>query len=93
MCLRPLVQRLPPIYRDTLLAAEFDGRPLRALAEAEGVSLSAIKSRASRGRRLLQDELVACCSVTLSKSGAVLDYDERAAGTCAPGCGSSAPSK
>ena len=93
MCLRPLIQRLPPIYRDTLLAAEFDGRPLRALAEAEGVSLSAIKSRASRGRRLLQDELVACCSVTLSKSGTVLDYDERAAGTCAPGCGSSAPSK
>ena len=82
-CLRPLVERLPPIYRETLLAAEFEGRPLRALAEAEGVSLSAIKSRASRGRRLLQDELAACCSVTVSKAGKVLDYDERAAGACA----------
>jgi len=89
-CLRPMVQRLPPIYRDTLMATEFEGKPLRAIADAEGLSLSAIKTRANRGRKLLQEELIECCRISLSKSGKVLDYDFRAAEQCAPavdGCG------
>jgi RNA polymerase sigma-70 factor, ECF subfamily len=81
-CLRPMAERLPPKYRETVLAAEFDGRPLRELAQAEGVTLSAIKSRASRGRRLLQEELVSCCGVVLSPSGQVLDFDPTAARQC-----------
>jgi RNA polymerase sigma-70 factor, ECF subfamily len=82
-CLRPMAERLPPIYRDTLLAAEFDGRPLRHVADAQGLSLSAIKSRASRGRKLLQEELLACCRVSLSPSGRVLEYEPRAVDPCA----------
>lgn len=84
-CLRPMALRLPDKYRQTVLEAEFNGSLLRDLAQAEGVSLSAIKSRASRGRRMLQDELVSCCSVVLSPSGQVLDYDSLAAQKCAPG--------
>lgn len=82
-CLRPMAERLPPIYRDTLLAAEFDEKPLRSVAEAQGLSLSAVKSRASRGRKLLQDELVACCRISLSPSGRVLEYEPRIADPCA----------
>jgi RNA polymerase sigma-70 factor, ECF subfamily len=87
-CLRPMAERLPSLYRDTVVAAEFDGALLRDLAQAEGVSVSAIKSRASRGRKLLQQELVSCCSVVLSPSGEVLDYDPVAAQQCIPrqGC-------
>lgn len=84
-CLRPMVRRLPDKYRQTVLACEFDGARLRDLADAEGVSLSAIKSRASRGRRMLQDELVTCCNVVLSASGQVMDYDPVAVRRCAPG--------
>lgn len=83
-CLRPMAERLPPKYRETVIAADFDGTPLRQLADAEELTVSAIKSRASRGRRLLQQELVACCRVVLSDSGQVLDYDPRAAQQCAP---------
>lgn len=83
-CLRPMALRLPDKYRQTVLEAEFNGALLRDLAQAEGVSLSAIKSRASRGRRMLQDELVLCCSVVLSPSGRVLEYDSVAAQQCAP---------
>jgi RNA polymerase sigma-70 factor, ECF subfamily len=83
-CLRPLAERLPDTYRSTVLAAEFDGVRLADLARAEGVSISAIKSRASRGRRLMKDELLACCRVELSGSGRVLDYDTRAAQGCGP---------
>lgn len=89
-CLRPMAERLPDHYRDTLLAAEFEGQPIKQIAEAQGISLAAAKTRASRGRKMLQRELVQCCRVVLSDSGQVLDYDPRAASNCAPapsGCG------
>jgi RNA polymerase sigma-70 factor (ECF subfamily) len=83
-CLRPMAERLPDAYRGTLIAAEFDGLALAEVARQQGVSLSAVKTRASRGRRLLQQELVKCCRVALSAHGQVLDYDARKASECAP---------
>jgi RNA polymerase sigma-70 factor (ECF subfamily) len=83
-CLRPMVERLPEKYRKTMIQAELNGALLSDLAQIEGVSLSAIKSRASRGRKMLQDEMVSCCSVILSAKGEVLDYDLLAAKQCAP---------
>ncbi|MBN9206203.1 sigma-70 family RNA polymerase sigma factor [Methylibium petroleiphilum] len=83
-CLRPVAETLPETYRDTLLAAEFEGLPLAEVARAQGLSLSAVKTRASRGRRLLQQQLVACCRVALSAQGEVLDYDPGEAAKCAP---------
>lgn len=87
-CLRPLAERLPATYRATLIAAEFDGQKLADVAREQGLSLTAVKTRASRGRRLLQQELVECCSIALSAQGQVVDYDARKAASCAPsGCG------
>jgi RNA polymerase sigma-70 factor, ECF subfamily len=83
-CLRPLAERLPPTYRATVLAADIEGRPLAAVAQEQGLTLSAVKTRASRGRRLLQAELVQCCRVAVSASGQVLDYDAAATALCAP---------
>jgi RNA polymerase sigma-70 factor (ECF subfamily) len=57
---------------------------LADVAKAQGLSLSAVKTRASRGRRLLQQQLVECCRVALSPKGAVMDYDARKAAACAP---------
>lgn len=72
-CLRPMAERLPAHYRDALLAADFDGRKLKALAEEQGVSLSAIKSRVSRGRGLLREQVLECCHVETG-AGWVQDY-------------------
>lgn len=83
-CLRPMAERLPGHYRDALLAAEFEGQPFKQIAQTQGISLAAAKTRASRGRKLLQQELVECCRVVLSERGHVLDYDTQAASSCAP---------
>ncbi|CAG1006747.1 ECF RNA polymerase sigma factor SigH [Burkholderiales bacterium] len=83
LCLEPLANRLPETYRDTVRAAEFEGRALRDIAQAQGISVAAAKQRASRGRRLLHRELMRCCSVALSPTGRLLDYDARAATRCA----------
>lgn len=72
-CLRAFVERLPPLYRDTLIATEFQGETMRALAQSQGVSVSAIKSRVSRGRAMLRDRLLACCDIEIT-DGIVSDY-------------------
>jgi RNA polymerase sigma-70 factor, ECF subfamily len=73
-CLKPLTESLPPMYRNTLLAADFEGQTLQLIADRESLSLSAIKSRASRGRQMLKQSLLACCQVDVSQSGQVVDF-------------------
>lgn len=80
-CLRPFIEQLPPLYRDTLIATEIEGVTMRALAEAEGVSVSAIKSRAMRARAKLKELLLACCHVEMV-DGLVSDYHRNNAGSC-----------
>lgn len=85
-CLRPAAQALPETYRTTVIAAELEGRPLAEIAAELGLSLSAVKKRASRGRRLLRDQMVECCSIALSAQGKVLDFDGRQPSNCGPRC-------
>lgn len=80
-CLRPLADALPPRYRDTLLAVEFGDRSLRELADAEGVSLSAIKSRAARARKMLRERVQDCCTVEFA-GGLVGEFTLRPGAQC-----------
>ena len=84
-CIKPLALQLPPIYRDTLLAADFDGRTLRSIAAEQGLSVSAVKSRASRARSMLRDELLRCCLVEMS-NGVITDYHRRTSDQCGGAC-------
>jgi RNA polymerase sigma-70 factor, ECF subfamily len=84
-CLRPLALQLPPIYRDTLIATDFEGKTMQSLADEQDVSLSAIKSRASRARSMLKDKLLDCCHVETS-AGLVVDYHRRTRSRCADAC-------
>lgn len=84
-CLRPFTQQLPAIYRDTLFATDFEGKTMRTLAEEQGVSLSAIKSRASRARLMLKAKLLECCHVEIS-NGIVTDYSRQSSSSCGDGC-------
>ena len=86
LCLRPFAEQLAPIYRDSLLASELDGIGMRELAEREGVSLSAIKSRVSRARRMLKDKVLECCHVEM-QDGVVSDYFRHPVPPCEKGCG------
>ncbi len=65
-CLKPLAMQLEPIYRETLLATDFEGKTINAVASEAGVSPSAIKSRASRARTKLKALFVECCQVEIA---------------------------
>ena len=82
-CLKPLVAALPPRYRDAVLLSELGGLTQNDAAQRLGLSLSGAKSRVQRGRRMLQEKLLACCRVELDHRGAIVDYE--APDGCGPG--------
>ena len=81
-CVRPLLQLLPPSYREALTLVEFDGMPQVEAASRLGISVSGMKSRVQRGRAMLRDGLLECCEISRSATGGVLDFARRDGGSC-----------
>ena len=76
-CLVPMIRTLPARYAEALLLTDIDGLTQAAAAERLGLSLSGMKSRVQRGRRLLKQTLLRCCAVELDRRGGVVDYHPR----------------
>jgi RNA polymerase sigma-70 factor (ECF subfamily) len=74
---RAFVDMLPSPYREALRLTEIDGLTMREAAEREAVSLSGMKSRVQRGRRLLRELFEACCEIALDARGRVVEYTPR----------------
>ena len=88
-CLRPMVERLSPDYRDAVKLVELEGLTQQAAAKRVGISLSGMKSRVQRGRKQLKEMLSDCCLIELDRRRAVVGYDVRDTGCQA--CGPSTP--
>lgn len=76
-CLVPMIRTLPARYAEALLLTDIEGLTQAAAAERLGLSLSGMKSRVQRGRRLLKQTLLRCCEVELDRRGGVVDYHPR----------------
>ena len=76
VCLRPLVERLEPKYREALLIVDFNGVKQAEAAKKIGITLSAMKSRVQRARARLKTELLNCCSVEVDRFGKIIDYKQ-----------------
>jgi len=76
---RAFVEMLPTPYREALQLTEIEGLTMREAAEREGVSVSGMKSRVQRGRRLLRELFEACCEIALDARGRVVEYTPRSA--------------
>lgn len=74
---RAFVEMLPSPYREALQLTEIEGLTMREAAEREGVSISGMKSRVQRGRRLLRELFEACCEIALDARGRVVEYTPR----------------
>lgn len=81
------VTELPVRYRDPLVRHEFQGQSLQEVADAEGLTLTATKSRVRRARLLLREMLDRCCRFEFDRNGKVIDMIPRS--TCA--CGAKRP--
>ena len=74
---RAFIDMLPAPYREALHLTEIDGLTMREAADREAVSISGMKSRVQRGRRLLRELFEACCEIALDARGRVVDYTPR----------------
>ena len=84
-CLQPLIDQLPPMYRDALTRVDLHGETHQRAAAAAGISVSGMKSRVQRGRDQLRDLLTTCCAVHTDTTGAIRSYhpdDRRCASNC-----------
>lgn len=86
-CVRPLLDALPADYRRALELTDLDGRTQADAARLEGISVSGMKSRVQRGRRLLAALVRDCCELTTDCRGEVMGLHPRSGGCgCSPAC-------
>lgn len=73
----PFVAMLPSPYREALTLTELEGLTQKQAATMLGISLSGMKSRVQRGRRMLRETFEACCNVALDMRGRVMTCEPR----------------
>lgn len=80
------VAALPSPYREAITLTELQGMTQKDAAEMLGISLSGMKSRVQRGRRQIQQMLLACCEIALDARGRVVSFDRRTDGRVPENC-------
>ena len=82
-CMLPLLQQLPPDYREAVTLSEIDGLRQKEVAVKQGLSLSGAKSRVQRGREMLKTLFLECCKIEQGHRGSIVDYQpQRECGNC-----------
>ena len=72
-----MIQSLPDGYREAVHLAEIEEQSQQDVAERLGLSLSGAKSRVQRGRAMLKEILLQCCSFELDSRGRVMGCDPK----------------
>jgi RNA polymerase sigma-70 factor, ECF subfamily len=83
-CLEPLVQRLPPTYRDALMLTDLGDLSQVQAARRLGLSVPGMKARVQRGRAQLRVLLAECCDVALDASRRIAEVQRTGPCACAP---------
>lgn len=73
---------LPEEHAAAVRAADLEGKSMREIADGAGISVSGAKSRVQRGRKMLEQQLRACCELDVDRRGHVRDV-RRKSGSCA----------
>lgn len=76
-CVRPLLDTLPPLYRDAVCRVDLEGERQVDVAAELGLGLSALKSRVQRGRAMLREAFAACCAFRKDAAGRVVEFEPR----------------
>lgn len=72
--LLPLILRLPPKYKNILLLCDIHNISRKTLSTSLDMSMSCIKKRVERARKLLAAKLQECCNFSNNKYGGILEH-------------------
>lgn len=70
-CIVRVLSELAADDRDIIQRCDFNGMKLQAFADANGLTLSAVKSRIQRARQRLREHLTSACQVRFDEQGKV----------------------
>lgn len=74
--LKPFIEALPKKYRDALIAIDINGLTHKEFSEQQEISLACSKSRVQRGRKMVKEMLMDCCTFNSDVYGNVFDYEK-----------------
>jgi RNA polymerase sigma-70 factor (ECF subfamily) len=80
--MRTMILRLPQPYRDALVQADLRRVKQTDIARKYGLSVSAVKSRVQRARKMLKEMLMQCCHFEFDKFGIIIDYNPICCSKC-----------
>ncbi len=75
----PIINSLPTKYKTVLLMTEIYGLPHKEIAEQFDLSVSCIKTRVVRARKLLAEQMRKCCSFEYDKYGNIVNCTDKPA--------------
>lgn len=76
-CLKAMVGNLPETYKQAILLTEFQNMTQKELSEKLGISISGVKSRVQRSRKMLKEMLLGCCHLEIDRRGNIIDYKHK----------------
>jgi RNA polymerase sigma-70 factor (ECF subfamily) len=76
-CLPRVLSELSPEDRAAITQCDLQGMPQAEFAAAQGLSLSAAKSRVQRARQRLRERMTLACQVRFDSAGSVSDFVPR----------------
>jgi RNA polymerase sigma-70 factor, ECF subfamily len=76
-CIKPFIKNLPEKYGEILDAIDIQGASQKELAKELGLSYSAVKSRAQRGRQKLKELFQECCTYKMDTRGNIIEYETK----------------
>jgi len=78
----PMIQLLDKKYGHILFLSDIEQMPQKKIAEQEGLSLSAVKSRVLRARKMLKALFYECCNIQFDKNNNIVSCEVKA--SCKP---------
>lgn len=76
-CLQGMINNLPEKNKEEILLSEFEKLSQKEISEKLGLSVSGVKSRVQRGRKMLKEMLMGCCQLEFDRLGHVIDYEHK----------------
>jgi RNA polymerase sigma-70 factor (ECF subfamily) len=73
----PIICGLPPRYKNIVLLSEIYGIPHKLLSQQFDLTVSCVKTRVIRGRKLLAQKMKECCTFSYDKYGNIISCSEK----------------
>jgi RNA polymerase sigma-70 factor (ECF subfamily) len=77
ICIKNMINSLPEKYKQVIILSEYENLTYKEISQRLGISISGVKSRIQRARKLLKNMLYDCCNLELDRLGNVIDFQHK----------------